>query len=83
LPAVSATTAATSQTARHVCVVPKLTGRTLTSARRALQRAGCAPGRIGHTSRRGGQAGRVVSQSPKAGRRVREGARVTVLVRRR
>jgi beta-lactam-binding protein with PASTA domain len=66
-----------------VCLVPRLTGRTLTSARRALQRSGCAPGRIAHTSRRGARAGRVVSQSPKAGRRVREGARVSVVVRRR
>jgi hypothetical protein len=83
LPAVSATAAATSQTARRVCVVPKLKGRALTAARRALQRAGCAPGRIAHTTRRVGRKGRVVSQSPNAGRHLREGARVSVVVRRR
>ena len=83
LPAVSATAAATSQTARRVCMVPNLTGRTLTSVRRALQRAGCAPGKIAHTSRRAGRKGRVVSQSPTAGRQVREGARVSVVLRRR
>jgi hypothetical protein len=67
---------------RGACVVPRLVGRTLASARRSLQRAGCAIGRVRRTSRHKGRRGRVVSQSPRAGSHLRQGAPVSVVVRR-
>lgn len=82
LPVPDAIAAAPSSARRGACVVPRLAGRTLTQARRALRRAGCSAGKIRRTSRRRGRKGRIVSQSPKAGRRLRQGAPVSVVVRR-
>jgi hypothetical protein len=65
-----------------VCLVPRLRGRTRAGARRAIRRAGCAVGRVRWRSRRGVRRGRVLSQRPRAGRRLRVGARVSVVVRR-
>jgi hypothetical protein len=79
----STTVAGAPATARRsACVVPKLAGRTLSQARRALRRAGCATGRIRHPSRRKGRRHRIVSQSPRPGRKLREGAAVSVVVSR-
>jgi hypothetical protein len=64
------------------CVVPRLKGRTLRAARRALRRAGCALGRVRRTARGRVRRGRVAAQSPRAGRKLREGARVRITVRR-
>jgi subtilisin family serine protease len=55
------------------CVVPKLRGKTLLQARRALARAHCALGRV-----RGVRVGRIATQNPRAGRRVAAGSRVRV-----
>jgi subtilisin family serine protease len=60
------------------CVVPKLRGKTVPQARRALAKAHCS---LGHVKRRG--QGRIVSQSPRAGRKVAAGARVAVVLARR
>ena len=66
-----------------VCLVPRLRGRTRAGARRAIRRAGCAVGRVRWRSRRGVRPGRVLSQRPRAGRRLRVCARVSFVVRRR
>jgi hypothetical protein len=64
------------------CVVPRLKGRTPRAARRALRRAGCSLGRVRRTARRTVPRHRVAAQRPRAGRKVAEGARVAIVVRR-
>ena len=56
------------------CVVPNVKGKTLPAARKALRRANCAVGRV-----RG--KGRVNSQRPKRGARLRKGAKVDLVLR--
>ena len=63
------------------CVVPKLKGKTVAAARRALAAANC---KLGKVTRRGrGRPGRVRSFSPKAGTSLPAGATVPVVVSRR
>jgi hypothetical protein len=73
-------TSAKVKLASPPCVVPKLTGLTLTASKAKLQAANCALGRV-HT-RFAGRAsrGRVISQSLKPGQRLRNGSRVSVTV---
>ena len=61
------------------CRVPNVKARTLRVARSAIVRAGC---RLGTVRSRYSKArkGRVISQSPRAGRRVRLGFRVNVML---
>lgn len=60
-------TFASSGTARHVCIVPKVKGKKLKAARRALRHAHC---RVGQIKRRFSRAkkGRIIAQKPRAGR---------------
>ena len=63
------------------CVVPRLKGRTLVAAARALQQANC---RLGTVTRRGrGRRGRVRSFSPKAGTSLPAGTTVRLVLNRR
>jgi beta-lactam-binding protein with PASTA domain len=63
------------------CVVPRLKGRTLRGARRALQQANC---KLGNVTRRGrGRRGRVRSFSPKAGTSLPAGTTVRLVLNRR
>jgi hypothetical protein len=64
------------------CVVPKLAGKTVAAARRALRKAGCTLGKT--TRRRSAKVhkGHVVSSKPKAGKHRRHGTRVAVVVSR-
>jgi uncharacterized repeat protein (TIGR01451 family) len=64
------------------CRVPRLEGRRLGAARRAIRRAGCSVGRIG-SRRSAGRRGRVLRQSPRPGARLRAGAKVHLVVSRR
>jgi subtilisin family serine protease len=57
------------------CVVPKLRGKTVSQARRALARAYCSLGQV-----QGVGKGRITKQSPRAGKRVATGTRVRVTV---
>jgi hypothetical protein len=66
--------------ARPRCVVPKLRGKTLRLARTAIRRNRCRMGRIQRKFSGNVQAGRVVSQTPRAGRRLAVGARINVVV---
>jgi hypothetical protein len=62
------------------CVVPKLKGKTVAAARRALIAANC---RLGKVKRRGrGRVGRIRAFKPKAGSVLAAGARVGVTVNR-
>jgi hypothetical protein len=64
------------------CVVPRVNGKTLTVARRLIVRARCSTGRV--TRRYSAQVarGRVMRQSPRAGTRLRRGAKVNLVVSR-
>jgi hypothetical protein len=63
------------------CVVPRLKGKTLIAAARALQNANC---KLGTVTRRGrGRKGRVRSFSPKAGTSLPSGATVRLVLNRR
>ena len=61
------------------CLIPNVKGRMLPGARRAIVRAGCRVGTVGSRYSKAGK-GRVISQSPRAGRRVRLGFRVNVML---
>lgn len=64
------------------CVVPRLRGKTLAAAKRALKKAHCAIGKITkRVSKK--RPGRVISQSRKPGRKLGNGAKVGVVLARR
>ena len=63
------------------CVVPRLRGKTLRSARRTIRRAHCKVGRVRH-ARSSRPRGRVLSQSPRAGARMPAGTKVKLVVSR-
>jgi hypothetical protein len=73
--------AATAPKAR-TCRVPKLRGRTLPAAKRALRRAGCRVGKLSGTKARGKKV-RVRSQRVRAGRIVPAGTKVRLVLARR
>jgi hypothetical protein len=62
------------------CVVPKVRGKSLRAARAAIRRGGCRVGRVRMTFSSRIKAGRVVSQTPRAGARLAVGARVHLTV---
>jgi hypothetical protein len=63
------------------CVVPKVVGLRLPAARTRIRRAHCSVGRVRH-ARSARARGRVISQRPKFGARLRRGARVNLVVSR-
>lgn len=64
------------------CVVPRLKGKTLLAARRALVRANCRLGKVTRSNSVSIAAGRVISQRPAATRRLARYARVSVVLSR-
>jgi hypothetical protein len=62
------------------CVVPKLEGRTLKTARHLLGLRHCTLGNVAHVASRKIMRGHVISQRPRPGRRLRHGARVNLLL---
>jgi hypothetical protein len=67
--------------AKEACVVPRLRGRTLAKAKRALTRAHCSLGKVRRVRARV-RRGLVVGQSPRAGVRKARGAKVALRVSR-
>lgn len=67
---------------RRRCVVPRLRGKTLRAARVAITGARCSVGRIRRAFSSSVRAGRIVSQTPRAGSRLPARARVHVVVSR-
>ena len=64
------------------CVVPKVTGKTLARARRAILKADCRLGKV--TKKRSSKKrGTVIKQRPAAGKRAVSGAKVSVTVAKR
>ena len=64
-----------------LCVVPKLGGKNAAAAQAALAKAHCRVGRV-TTKRSELKKGVVLSQSPKAGKRVKAGTRINFVVSR-
>ena len=64
------------------CVVPRVIGLRLATARKRITRANCRVGRVRRV-RSQRRAGRVISQNPRAGTRRAAGARVNLVVGRR
>lgn len=71
---------AQAQVARQ-CRVPNVRGRMLRGARRAIVRAGCRVGTV-RSRYSSVRKGRVIAQAPRAGRRVRLGARISLTLSR-
>jgi hypothetical protein len=65
------------------CRVPRLTGRKLRAAKRALKRRSCRAGRVQRRSSTRVKPGRVLAQKPKAGSVRPVGARVRLVVSKR
>lgn len=64
----------------EACRVPRVIGRRLAKAKRAIVRAGCSVGTISRKTSSKRQKGRVVSQKPRPGMVLRKGARVRLWV---
>jgi hypothetical protein len=62
------------------CRVPKLKGKKLAAARRVLKRHHCALGKVKRKRRAGARRGVVLSQTPKAGSRLHNGARISLVI---
>jgi hypothetical protein len=75
----ASTPTATTPPSVKTCTVPRLRGRTLKAARRALKAAGCATGRV--TKGKGGK--RVARQSVRAGARVPAGTKVALTLKKK
>jgi len=62
------------------CVVPKVKGKTLSAAKRAIVSHACSVGAIKHAASRSVKKGHVISQKPKPGSRLKHGAKVNLVV---
>jgi Glucodextranase, domain B/PASTA domain len=62
------------------CHVPRLKGKKLPAAEKALRKAHCRVGKIKHVSSRKLARGRVMSTKPRPGRRLRSGSKIEVFV---
>ncbi len=62
------------------CTVPSLKGKTLAAAKRLIESHGCSLGRIKHTTSRKVKKGAVISQKPRPGTRLNNGAKVSLVV---
>jgi hypothetical protein len=62
------------------CVVPRVTGKTLAAAKRALKAHSCRIGKVKQAFSSKVKKGRVVAQKPKPGKHLRHGAKVALTV---
>jgi Tol biopolymer transport system component len=62
------------------CVVPNVVGRSLSRAKAAIKRAHCRVGKITFKASRQAKKNRVLSERPRAGKRLRNGASVNLTV---
>jgi hypothetical protein len=64
------------------CLVPKVVGKPLAKARVALRRRHCRVGRVTRAYSKRVRKGRVLAQRPKAGRKLKSGTKVNLVVSR-
>lgn len=62
--------------------MPKVKGKTLAAAKRAIKAHFCSVGKIRHAASRKIKKGHVISQKPKPGSRLKRGAKVSLVVSR-
>jgi eukaryotic-like serine/threonine-protein kinase len=62
------------------CVVPKLKGKTLKAAKRALRTRFCSLGKVKHSFSTKVRKGRVLSEKPRPGKRLKHGAKVSLII---
>jgi hypothetical protein len=74
----SVTATFTKQTVQ--CVVPKVKGKTLAAARKAITHAHCAVGKITRAASKKVAKGKVISQKPTPGKHLAAGAKVNLVV---
>jgi serine/threonine-protein kinase len=65
------------------CIVPKVKGKTLAAAKKAIVRARCSVGKVKRAYSARVKNGRVVSQKPKPGTKRSPGAKVSLVVSKR
>jgi hypothetical protein len=70
----------TSPSTSATCHVPKIKGLKVRAAEKALRRAHCRVGKVRHTTSRTMAPGRVVSSTPRAGRRLADAGKVELVV---
>jgi hypothetical protein len=66
---------------KQFCVVPRVRGKKLAAARRAIRRANCRVGRV-RKARSRRPSGRVLAQTPRPGKRLALGTKVNLVVSR-
>jgi len=62
------------------CVVPKIERKTLSYAKRSIRSHACTVGAVRRVTSRTVKKGRVISQKPRPGKRLRHGAKVNLVV---
>jgi len=62
------------------CVVPRVVGMTVGKARSKIARSHCAVGSVTRKTSAASKKGKVLSQTPRPGKRLRHGARVSLAV---
>jgi hypothetical protein len=72
--------AVTAKFTLRSCVVPKVTGKTLVAAKRALKAHFCKAGKIDHAFSAKVKQGRVAVQKPKPGTHLKHGGKVSLTV---
>jgi len=78
--ATSVTATFTLKPRPKACVVPKVKGKRLSAAKRAIKAHNCSVGKIKHSFSSKVKKGRVISQKPKPGKRLKHGAKVNLVV---
>jgi hypothetical protein len=79
----SVTATFSSKRAAPTCTVPRVVGLSLARARAKIARAHCSLGIVSRRASALTRNGRVLIQKPKAGRKLRRGAKVNLIVGRR
>jgi uncharacterized delta-60 repeat protein len=67
-------------TFKALCVVPKLKGKNLRAAKRAIRKAHCLVGKVTRAFSANVKQGRVISQKPKPGKKLAAGSKVKIKV---
>ncbi|MGH3002496.1 MAG: PASTA domain-containing protein [Gaiellaceae bacterium] len=62
------------------CLVPRLRSKTLKRAKRSIRAQACTLGKVKHVTSSTIKKGHVISQKPRAGRRLKHGARINLVV---
>jgi serine/threonine-protein kinase len=68
--------------ATPLCLVPRVTGKTLRAAKRSIKASGCSLGKVKHAGSRTVRKGHVISQKPKPGAELKHRAKINVVVSR-